>query len=141
MTCAIRIEAHSLITHLRDLAAPNTMTSELRKRVADFLHKIDTISEVGIYKVSDPVYFDPQCLGKNFIPAKIVASYCTSDGRVLYDLAIRFGRNEDGTPRYAETMPVRDVVPSFIRSQEEVDLLMRQPAEQASTQPPSTEPE
>lgn len=138
MTCEIRTEAYSLLAHLRDLAAPNTMTWELRQRVDKFMKRIDTVSEIGIHIAGDLIYFDPQCLSKNLIPAKIVASYATADGRVLYDIAVRFGFNEDGSPRFAETTPLRDVVPSFIRSKEEGDILLKQQAEISATSTPAS---
>jgi hypothetical protein len=84
----------------------------LRKRARRFLREHDYVEGVGVYEVGDTVFFDPSSGGKLAIHAKVLANYGLADGRVLYDLAVSF----DGGNTFLESIPMRDIVPAFIRS-------------------------
>lgn len=125
MTCEIRIEAYKIIHHLHSLVPDRSLNFEMRDRVQQFLKKVHTTSEMCVHAIEDEVFLDPQCQGKTLIPCKVIGCYRVSDGRVLYDLVAQLGVNEDGTPFYGDKMPMRDIVPSFIRSKKEGEAVLQ----------------
>lgn len=108
MSIAALHEASKLIRDL-DEACPHV--EGLGVRVSEFLRTYDYVEGVGVHEVGSAVFFDPSCAGKMLQYAKIIASYGTADGRVLYDVALSFNEGDS----YVESTPLRDVVPSFIR--------------------------
>lgn len=112
MSIAALNEASKLIRDL-DEACPHI--EGLGVRVSEFLRQYDYVEGVGVHEVGSEVFFDSSCCGKLLHHAKIIASYGTADGRVLYDVALSY--NNGST--YAESTPLRDVVPAFIRGIEE----------------------
>jgi hypothetical protein len=123
MTCEIRVEAYKLIHHLQSHVPEGAIAFEMRSRIQKFLMKVHTLSEMNVHEIDEEVYLDPHGTGKYRIPCKIVNCYRSSDGRVVYDLAVQLGFNENGVPRYGEETPLRDVVPSYFRLRKDVDAL------------------
>lgn len=109
MSIAILNEAAQLI---REMDSHLPHIEGLGVRISEYLRRNDFVEGVGIFQAEDEVFFDPSCDGSMAIHAKVIASYGTSDGRVLYDIAVSF----NGGETYAETIPFRDVVPAFIRA-------------------------
>lgn len=109
MSLAAINEAVQLIREL-DAATPHV--EGLSLRVTEFIRNNELVEGVGSHEEGSIVYFDPSCAGISAQHAKIMASYGTHDGRVLYDVALSYNNGES----FAETVPLRDVAPSMIRS-------------------------
>jgi hypothetical protein len=97
---------------IRELDAATPHVEGLSLRVTEFIRNNDLVEGVGSHEEGSIVYFDPSCKGECAIHAKVMASYGTHDGRVLYDLALSY----TGGETFAETVPLRDVVPSMVRA-------------------------
>jgi hypothetical protein len=109
------VVAHEAVKLIRDLDEALPHIEGLSKRVTEFLRVHDYVENVGIFEVDSVVYFDPSCNGSMAQHAKVVANYGTADGRVLYDIALSFTQGAT----FATSIPLRDVVPAFIRGIDE----------------------
>lgn len=114
MTIAAMNNAVKLVREL-DSMIPHVEGMSLR--VSNFLREHDYVEGVGSHEVESIVYFDPLCGKGPRILAKVLASYGTWDGKVFYDIALSYSEGKT----FAESVPLRDVVPSMIRSIDDVE--------------------
>lgn len=106
---AIRI-IDDLMASIREPSIPG----ELLTRITVLKRESDVIEDVGSYERGQIVHFNPDTKNVTKIRAKVVRCYGTSKGKVFYNLALSFIDGQ-GVETFAETVPIRDVSPSYVR--------------------------
>lgn len=108
------MNAVKIIDTLLGLIPQNMLTGELKTHIAVLKRKADVIEDVGSYERGQIVHFNPDAKNVIQIRAKVLRCHGTSNGKVFYELALSFVDGQ-GVETFAETVPIRDVSPSYVR--------------------------
>jgi hypothetical protein len=104
------MSAIALLKQLRGLVP----TAELQGKIDQVIADENVVENVGRHEVGKIVRFAPDTRAPLFgTEAKVMRNRATSNGKVLYDLALTDGDSEEG---YYERYPIIGVDACFVRS-------------------------